>query len=109
MPREAKVGGRVWHEYIILLKNKKQNTKYKKIQNKETLLSCLCRIELESLCATLGYKPTDCVVTDYCARRSQAHPGTGSFCGDGVEVMCQAAFPSRLRTPTVTGVQQWRR
>ena len=68
-----------------------------------------CPVSFESLCATLGYKPPDCVVTDYCVRRSQVLPDTGSFCGDGVEVICQAAFPSRLGTPTATDVQQWRR
>ena len=33
MPREAKVGGGVWHEYILLLKKKKKNTD-------DTVLSC---------------------------------------------------------------------
>ena len=27
MPREAKVGGGVWHEYILLLKKKKKKKK----------------------------------------------------------------------------------
>ena len=27
MPREAKVGGGVWHEYILLLKKKKKNVR----------------------------------------------------------------------------------
>ena len=34
MPREAKVGGGVWHEYILLLKKKKKLPEFKNESSK---------------------------------------------------------------------------